>query len=405
MTSTALLSPATETALLLCGRFGGQSDGLRPLTAAEFNRLASWLSEQAIELDDLLDASGELDWTDELGLDLARIDGLLARGAALALAVERWFNHGIWIRSSTDQDYPDRFRTALPESMPPLLYGVGDHRLLSDQQAGLAIVGSREATPDALEFAQEVAGRAAGERITVVSGGARGIDITAMVATLEAGGAAIGVLADQLNRSAVSNDFRDHIRDQRLTLISPFAPEAGFNIGNAMARNKLIYLLARWALVISSSEGSGGTWAGATENLNNGWVPLFVHAGPNMPAGNMQLIASGGIALNRAILDAPSVAWTLDRSAADASGRWQEFPADPIFDAVWPIIARELETPAMFRELLNRLGGAVRPGQLRDWLEIAGERGLVARKNPQNPYELVGSDGGGGPQQLDLFAG
>jgi predicted Rossmann fold nucleotide-binding protein DprA/Smf involved in DNA uptake len=65
----------------------------------------------------------------------------------------------------------------------------------------------------------------------------------------------------------------------RLVLISPYDPAAGFNVGHAMQRNKLIYALADAALVMSSDYQKGGTWAGATEQLDKlRFVPIYVRA-------------------------------------------------------------------------------------------------------------------------------
>jgi hypothetical protein len=63
---------------------------------------------------------------------------------------------------------------------------------------------------------------------------------------------------------------------KNLVLVSPFNPEAGFDVGNAMARNKYIYCLSDAAIVVATSKGSGGTWSGATENLKRNWAPLWV---------------------------------------------------------------------------------------------------------------------------------
>lgn len=64
-----------------------------------------------------------------------------------------------------------------------------------------------------------------------------------------------------------------------------------------MGRNRLIYCLADAGLVVSTAEGEGGTWAGATEALEAGWVPVYVRAGEGVPEGNDALIARGAIAL------------------------------------------------------------------------------------------------------------
>ena len=91
------------------------------------------------------------------------------------------------------------------------------------------------------------------------------------------GGKAAGVLADSLKRSVLNRDHRNYLRDDRLVLLSPYDPQAGFNIGNAMQRNKLIYALADAALVVQSDYGKGGTWAGAIEQLDRfRLVPVYI---------------------------------------------------------------------------------------------------------------------------------
>ena len=78
----------------------------------------------------------------------------------------------------------------------------------------------------------------------------------------------------------------------RLVLVSPFYPEASFNAGNAMGRNKYIYALANQALVIDSALESGGTWDGAVEALKKQWCPVYVRS-PGEGAGNAALIEKG----------------------------------------------------------------------------------------------------------------
>ncbi len=83
--------------------------------------------------------------------------------------------------------------------------------------------------------------------------------------------------------------------DHRLLLVSPYDPAAGFNVGNAMQRNKVIYALADAGLVVTSDFEKGGTWAGAIEQLERfHFVPVFVRNGNNAGRGNSALIHHGG---------------------------------------------------------------------------------------------------------------
>ncbi len=128
-------------------------------------------------------------------------------------------------------------------------------------------------------------------RIQIISGGARGVDSTAMLAAIAEGGRAVGVLADSLSKSAIASKYRLAIQNQQLTLISAVDPQAGFNMGNAMGRNKYIYGLADYGLVVSSDYNKGGTWAGAIEALKQEKsIPIFVRAEGDLPDGNKQLL-------------------------------------------------------------------------------------------------------------------
>lgn len=108
-------------------------------------------------------------------------------------------------------------------------------------------------------------------------------------------GTAVGVLADSLERAIRAPGTRVALVREDLCLATPNAPNAGFSVGAAMGRNKLIYSLADYAIVVASDVEKGGTWAGATEALKAAWIPIFILDHPAMPEGNQLLIQKGGI--------------------------------------------------------------------------------------------------------------
>jgi predicted Rossmann fold nucleotide-binding protein DprA/Smf involved in DNA uptake len=224
-------------------------------------------------------------------IEANRISQLLSRGMALSIAVEKWASKGIEVIGITDSRYPERYLNTQIGHPPPILYGIGNLDILSS--GGLAIVGSRNVDQDAIDFTRNVAGSCAKHGWMVISGGARGIDSEAMLACIEAGGKSVGILADSLEHSALSARYRKAIIDGTLALISPYEPESHFFVGNAMARNRLIYTIADYAMIVSSDNGKGGTWAGAIEALTKKWTPLFVRSGANAPEGNRELIKKG----------------------------------------------------------------------------------------------------------------
>ncbi|XZN96580.1 MAG: DNA-processing protein DprA [Microcoleus sp.] len=240
-----VLPPDTQAILLLCASFGqNRQTEPQPLTLSEYNSLAGWLRENQMRPEDLLTPNclNLLQNNPANNLDFYRVSALLERGVMLSLAVEKWTNQGLWILGRSDSQYPKRLKQILQHLAPAILYGIGKIKLLS--QGGLAIVGSRHVDAEGLDRTQKIAQACAQEAMQVVSGGARGVDTAAMLSALEAGGTAVGVLADSLAASSVAGKYRAGIKEGRLTLVSACDPNAGFNVGNAMGRNKYIYALA-----------------------------------------------------------------------------------------------------------------------------------------------------------------
>lgn len=288
------LSPTAQATLLLTCYFSKISnDNAKPLTNTEWGRFALWLKEKSTSPADLLGADPNVllcGWYDER-ISAERIIQLLNRGHSLALAVEKWQRAGLWVVTRSDPEYPKRLKQRLKTASPPVLFGCGNKALLNE--GGLAVIGSRNASDEDLFFTQQVGAKAASEGIAIVSGGARGVDETAMLGAMQQGGFVIGIMADSLLKAATSAKWRKGLMDNNVVLISPFYPEAGFNAGNAMARNKYIYCLADSSLVIHSGK-KGGTLNGAEENLKKAWVPLWIKPTMDKSAANADLVAKGG---------------------------------------------------------------------------------------------------------------
>jgi predicted Rossmann fold nucleotide-binding protein DprA/Smf involved in DNA uptake len=295
--SSNIPTSETQVTLLLCARLvAAKVKDISPLSTGEFNDIVAELERIDRSLTDLLDANRCEELLKSLPFEASRLRALLNRGFALSLAMEKWTNGSVWIVSREGEGYPERIKDRLRHHAPPLLYGCGERSLLG--HGGVAIVGSRDVDPAGIDFTKAVAEACAREKLPVISGGARGVDQWSMLAALEAGGAVLGVMADSLARASTAGNAREPIREGRLTLVSPFDPEAGFNVGNAMARNKVIYALADYGVVVSSGYHEGGTWSGAVEQLERfKLVPMFVRDQPDVPEGNVRLRNMGAHAL------------------------------------------------------------------------------------------------------------
>lgn len=408
-----ILSQETQAILLLCGRFNKANKGdTSPLTQTEYNRLVKWLRGRKLSPAVLVQPEGqEVLFYDDLPVEAERLRILLERGGALALIVEGWDNQGIWVLSRYDSEvYPQRL-AALGGQAPPLLYGVGNPQLLSC--GGVAVVGSRDADEEALEYTQSLARTCAQQGIQVVSGGARGIDSAAMQTALEAGGSVVGVLADSLGKTSLSGRYREALMEKMLVFVSPYDPSSGFNVGNAMGRNKYVYALADLGLVVSTAAGKGGTWEGALEALKKQYV--YVRMNGNVPEGNRQLLELSALAfpeppwddLAQVILsttvnassseaiqnnmDFDAVNAVMEHSAEDLKAppvlknvSIQDSPVTTAFDAVLPLLLEYLKQPRDVKSLASSLD--VRTDQVKDWINIAVEKGQVAKQGKPVRY-------------------
>ena len=275
-------SDTSLAALLLVQRL--VDTGAEPLKANEYWSLLDAVSDPGRLL--------EADERAAVPVELAeRVATLLDGATAFGFELERLEQSGLRVVSSFDDDYPDVLLERLGASAPPLLHVAGPTELLGHD--GLGIVGSREVAPAAADVAQQAARVAIENGLVVVSGGAKGVDQLAMAAALEAGGRAVGVLADSLLRRVRDAGTRRAIGDGNVVLCTPYKPDADFSVANAMGRNKIVYALSQTTLVVASDLETGGTWAGAVEALRRAITPVVVWEGAGAGAGNHALVELG----------------------------------------------------------------------------------------------------------------
>ncbi|MCC6962595.1 MAG: DNA-protecting protein DprA [candidate division Zixibacteria bacterium] len=334
--------------ILLCSPLA-LSPGSRyaPLDRKEWQALLSSLAvAHAVSVGALLDLD-ERQMAELPAVDVAlaeRLAALLARRAQAESAISTLEEAGMWIMTAFEPDYPAGFTQRLRERAPLVLFGAGDIGL--NQGRAIAVVGSRDVTPSGERFARRLGELCAADGLLVVSGAARGVDRLAMSACLETGGSAIGIVADSLAKTAASSEIQQALNDHRLCLMSPYLPDAPFSAGNAMGRNKLIYALANFAIVVDSARERGGTWNGAIENLSRRWVPMFVRSDSDAAPGNSELLRRGGLPLATNDLAGTRSLLTL------LDSRHNELARDEAPDST---VQQQSDTVALVAELLEFL--------------------------------------------------
>lgn len=208
--------------------------------------------------------------------------------------IEELISQGVKLVPIYSPEYPRTLKNNLElKYAPPLLYTKGDIDIFKHEK--VAIVGSRNASEKSIKFTEMVAERYALEQKVVVSGYAKGVDRTALEATLNHNGLSIIVLPQgiQTFTSGMKKLYRP-IVNGKVLIISTYPPKAGWSVGLAMGRNIYIYGLSD-EIYVAESGFKGGTWNGVRDGLKKGRRIFIRETGPEERCANNELIRIGGI--------------------------------------------------------------------------------------------------------------
>ena len=272
-------------------------ENVKPLEPGEWSKLAAALHGQNLEPKDLLRFSSS-DFEARFNFDSVqaqRLCRLIDRGGSIAFEVEKYKKMGIEIVTRADENYPKRLKQKLKNQCPPLFYYTGELSLFDERLVGF--VGSRDVNQADIVFTQKTIDKVISHGFGVVSGGAGGIDSISRESTLKSGGIVAECLSDSLVKKVKDKEIIRAIKSGKFVAISVAKPNAGFNVGIAMMRNRYIYAGSIGTVVVKAECGKGGTWNGATENLKNDWCPTFCWENASYE-GNVALIEKGAISID-----------------------------------------------------------------------------------------------------------
>ena len=278
--------------ILLCSHIAKREND-KPLTQSGWSKLFNVLIDNNLSPSDLLEFS-ESDFK-SIGIvdeQYERFSSLMKRASAVPFEIEKLENMGIGILTRSDKAYPPLLKQKLKNLCPPIFYYSGNLNLLNNKYIGF--VGSRSIDKSDEDFTVSLTERLINNNYSIVSGGAKGIDSIASETALNSGAYAIEFLSDSLLRKIKSSACVNHIRSGNLLVLSAVNPDAGFNVGNAMSRNKYIYAQSDATIVVKSDYKKGGTWEGALENLKNAWCKEYCWDN-SKHNGNIALIQHGAI--------------------------------------------------------------------------------------------------------------
>lgn len=163
---------------------------------------------------------------------------------------------GAKVVSYLDPDYPPLLSRT--HGFPPLLFTLGDLSLLKGVDF-LAVVGSRAATEYGIMATRKIVRDLCGRGVGIASGYALGIDITAHLATVEAGGRTVAVLPGGLGQiyPRSHRKFVSRILEKGL-FITEFLSGVQAIPEFFPRRNRIISGLSRGTLVVEAAVKSGG---------------------------------------------------------------------------------------------------------------------------------------------------
>jgi len=195
-------------------------------------------------------------------MEQASAERLLLTDASVTAEIDSALNWagepGNSIVTLADSSYPQALLTGADP--PILLYVKGHVDLLN--RPGIAIVGSRNATPQGIANAEAFAASLASVGLTIVSGLALGIDAAAHRGALSAvgenSGSTIAVIGTGANRIYPARN-RELARNIAIhgAIVSEFPLNTPALAANFPRRNRLIASLAKGCLVVEAAARSG----------------------------------------------------------------------------------------------------------------------------------------------------
>lgn len=180
-----------------------------------------------------------------------------------------------------DDDYPPLLKQIVDP--PPALFFRGDLALA--QKPSVAVVGSRRASPYALNAAGHLAAQLVSAGVAIVSGLARGIDGASHTAALEAGGVTIAILGTGIDIVYP----RSHKRlfrtiEERGLILTEFPPGTPPLPANFPIRNRVISGISLGTVIVEATGRSGSLITARTAAEQNREV--FAVPGPIFAAGS-----------------------------------------------------------------------------------------------------------------------
>lgn len=200
--------------------------------------------------------AGAREYNDVEGINRGDIGQLMNKDLAPANAIiSSCVEIGCRIMTLQDAEYPDRLRNTYD---PPVVLFVRGRLPVIDEEAAVAVVGTRACTPYGLAAAEQLGYALAKRGLLVVTGLARGIDTAAALGALRGGGSVVGVIGSGLDVVYPPDNkslFDDVARVG--AILSEYPPGSPAAAGHFPARNRILSGLSLGVAVLEAPKKSG----------------------------------------------------------------------------------------------------------------------------------------------------
>jgi DNA processing protein len=190
------------------------------------------------------------------GLDRGTVDKIMAQRPTISLdeEMDRLRRHGVKVLTCDDPTFPPRLKEIY--DVPPILYIRGS--MVDEDEWAIAVVGTRQATVYGRDVTEQLVEELVHNRITIVSGLARGIDAVAHRAALDSGGRTIAVSACGLDMVYPAENTRlAQSIIENGALVSEYPLGTRPKADNFFRRNRILSGLSLGVLVTEAGKRSG----------------------------------------------------------------------------------------------------------------------------------------------------
>lgn len=278
-------------------------NNVNPYSSVEWSQLASYLHMNGLDPADLLLLNSNDEATGYLKEHIRSRIGKLFGFERLRILSKLMYNYrrvGIHIVTRADWQYPQTLKTNLHADCPPLLYCIGDIRLLCDSPS--LILSSRKIDKAAKDYATDLAKCLALDNHTVAIADTEedGISGTVINTVINHDGKVIMWVNGNMLSHIKQSNIINAIESGKLLIVSAVEPTSNHTSQNIALGDKCLYAMSERIIVIKVNDGFGTVWRSLTDNFSDYSDKLYC-VNDSDYAGNMHLIEMGAKPLNEYI--------------------------------------------------------------------------------------------------------